>query len=233
VEDIFSRVDVDNLPLIIAEAGEKWSRGVVGLVASRVVEKFYRPAFVAEINEDKIVGSVRGIEGINVVKILDQLSDLLDHYGGHSMAGGFSLNKDKWDVFRSRLAEIAKDTVQTENLDRELQIDTIALPIELELSLWDKWALLEPYGLGNEEPVLVSNGLNLKSKRIIGKTGDHLKLTFEDNGKYIDALWWKNADKTSELTVGKRYDLAYKINLNEYRDKRSIDMIVVDMKNSV
>ncbi len=229
INDIVENME-DHVPLAIVEADESWSRGVVGLVASRIVDKYYRPAFIAQIEDDKIVGSVRGIEGINVVKILDRLSDLLDHYGGHSMAGGFSLEKNKWGQFKERLASIVEELIDPDNLEREIMIDAVTEIRELNLNLWQKWLMMEPYGLGNEEPVLLSNNIKLVNKRIIGKTGEHLKLSFEGGGKYIDALWWKSANWDNELEIGGRYDVVYKIGLNEYRDRKKIEMTLLDIK---
>jgi len=229
INDIVENME-DHVPLVIVEADESWSRGVVGLVASRIVDKYYRPAFIAQIEDDKIVGSVRGMEGINVVKILDRLSDLLDHYGGHSMAGGFSLEKNKWGQFKARLASIVEELIDPDNLEREIMIDAVTEIRELNLDLWQKWLMMEPYGLGNEEPVLLSNNIKLVNKRIIGKTGEHLKLSFEGGGKYIDALWWKSANWDNELEIGGRYDVVYKIGLNEYRDRKKIEMTLLDIK---
>ncbi len=231
INDIVENME-DHVPLAIVEADESWSRGVVGLVASRIVDKYYRPAFIAQIEDDKIVGSVRGIEGINVVKILDRLSDLLDHYGGHSMAGGFSLEKNKWGQFKERLASIVEELIDPDNLEREIMIDAVTEIRELNLNLWQKWLMMEPYGLGNEEPVLLSNNIKLVNKRIIGKTGEHLKLSFEGGGKYIDALWWKSANWDNELEIGGRYDVVYKIGLNEYRDRKKIEMTLLDIKKN-
>jgi len=231
INDIVENME-DHVPLAIVEADESWSRGVVGLVASRIVDKYYRPAFIAQIEDDKIVGSVRGIEGINVVKILDRLSDLLDHYGGHSMAGGFSLEKNKWGQFKERLASIVEELIDPDNLEREIMIDAVTEIRELNLDLWQKWLMMEPYGLGNEEPVLLSNNIKLVNKRIIGKTGEHLKLSFEGGGKYIDALWWKSANWDNELEIGGRYDVVYKIGLNEYRDRKKIEMTLLDIKKN-
>jgi len=228
INDIVENME-DHVPLVIVEADESWSRGVVGLVASRIVDKYYRPAFIAQIEDDKIVGSVRGMEGINVVKILDLLSDLLDHYG-HSMAGGFSLEKNKWGQFKARLASIVEELIDPDNLEREIMIDAVTEIRELNLDLWQKWLMMEPYGLGNEEPVLLSNNIKLVNKRIIGKTGEHLKLSFEGGGKYIDALWWKSANWDNELEIGGRYDVVYKIGLNEYRDRKKIEMTLLDIK---
>ncbi len=228
--EIFSRVNTDDLPVAIVENDKLWSKGVIGLVSSRVTEKYFRPSFLAQDEGEMMVGSARGIVHINVVKVLEQVSDILDHFGGHSMAGGFSLKKEKWDEFRSRVEKIVSQGLEGKDLHHVLEIDLEAEIDEYDDDLWYRWPQLEPFGLGNEVPKLVTKNVEIVKNSLIGKMSNHIKLFVRKNGNYSNVLWWNSADYADRINVGARYDIVYNLNFNEYKGKRSIDLMLLDIR---
>jgi len=230
IKEIVKSVDVDNLPPVFVMAKEGWSRGVIGLVASRMMDRYYRPAFLAEIDDDKVVGSARGIEGVNVVEVLEGVSDLLDHFGGHSMAGGFSLKKSNWEDFVERVNNDVKKRLDGRDLQRELNVDLEVRFDELGHNLWNEWPKLEPFGMGNQEPIFVSKGIKIINNKIIGKTGAHLKIDVMSGNEKKVLLWWGGAENIGEFDESVEYDIAYKLNFNEYNGRRSIDLILEDIR---
>lgn len=232
LKELTDRIDLNNLPAVIVQSDHNWSKGVVGLVASRAVEKFNRPVFLAQIAADLVSGSARGIANVNVVEVLDQVSDLLDHYGGHSLAGGFSMNVDNWMEFKERVEKIITKRIKGVDLTKVLRLDQKASLDELNFELWELWPNLHPFGIGNEEPIIYSDGLEVINVQVIGKNKDHLKLDVRQGQNYKKILWWGGIEFMGYLDTGKKYDFAYKLNFNEFRNQKSIDLICVDIKEN-
>lgn len=214
----------------IVVANEKWSRGVVGLVASRLVEKYNRPSFVGEIEKDMVFGSVRGIEQINVVNILDKVADLLDHYGGHKVAGGFSLKEKNWEEFQERIITDVKKQLNGKDLSRHLNIDALLKIEDINWSLLEKIDSLSPFGMGNFEPVFAINNIRVENWNIIGKDRKHLKGLIMDRDNNIELLWWKEADFFDLLKHKNLFDVAFKIDVSEYMQQKKIYLKIIDIK---
>lgn len=215
----------------IVMAREGWSRGVVGLVASRLVERFYRPAFIAEQTEERVIGSARGVRGISVVDLLEKTANYLEHYGGHEAAGGFSMKKENWSDFAKEIDRILTEKWQDCPLQKEMKIAARLDSQNFMIDLWESIKQLKPFGMGNPEPTFGSRAMELIEKRLIGQDKKHLKLLWKDEfNSVVESVWWQGAVYAEELLLGNNYDLAYKIDLNEYMGNRKVIMVLEDVE---
>jgi len=189
----------------IVLASPDWHKGVLGIVASRLCEKYFRPTILMNIDDGLATGSGRSIPGFDLAATLEACSEMLTRHGGHAMAAGMTIEVDKLDSFREHLeAEVAKALPETE-LEPVLDIDAI-VPLEaVDNRMIVDLERLGPYGMGNSEPVVGVKNLVVKTRQIVG--GDHLKLNVEQQGRVIEAIGFRMADR--EVRRGDVIDLAF------------------------
>ncbi|NEP62867.1 MAG: single-stranded-DNA-specific exonuclease RecJ, partial [Symploca sp. SIO2G7] len=213
-----------------------WHHGVIGIVASRLVERYGVPVFIGTF-EDKgqteIRGSARGIPEFNVFKALQNCDDLLDNYGGHRAAGGFTFAAKKLRQVTARLSYFACQHLQPEYLKPLITVDVQANLADIGLDLYQQIDHLHPCGVQNNEPVFWTSMVNVVEQQIIGKNRQHLKLTLAhthpDTGHVtsIKALAWRWA---RYHPLPHQIDIAYKIRLNEWQGRQSVELELVGMK---
>lgn len=222
-------------PLLLAQpvivlAQPAWPGGVIGIVASRLVERYGRPAilFSAPVGEPAR-GSARSVEGLNITAAITEQQDLLLNFGGHPMAAGLALEQDKLPEFRRRLGRsIEKQLGASLREQPELKIDGWLSLNEADLTLAEQFEKLAPFGPGNEKLVLASQGLTLKSSSQLGRNRDHLKLVVEDaDGNQQSVLWWGGGHE--ELPEGK-FDLAYTLRSSDWRGQRQAQLELLDFR---
>ncbi len=214
--------------IVLAQAA--WPGGVIGIVASRLVERYHRPAilFTAPPGEPAR-GSARSIEGLNITAAIAEQKDMLLNFGGHPMAAGLALEAERLPEFRRRLGRsVEKMLGESLREEPQLSIDGwLPLP-EADLALAEQFEKLAPFGPGNEKLVLASQGLTLKSSSQLGKNRDHLKLIVEDAfGNQQSVLWWGGGSE--ELPSGK-FDLAYTLRASDWRGQRQAQLELVDFR---
>jgi len=183
-------------PYFIFVVHEEFNQGVVGLVASRLVEKFYRPAIVGQKMEKYTKGSGRSITEFHITEALDECSDLLVKHGGHSMAAGFTVENEKLDILKERLQSIAKrqlgEKIEQKDLQPMLRADCIAELKDLKGELLKYLDDFQPTGMGNPEPLFLTKGVKIKEFKQIGKEGDHLKMKVtKDDRLVFDAIGFR------------------------------------------
>lgn len=214
---------------VLVAYGNDWHSGVIGIAASRLVEKFYRPALVISIHDGIGKGSCRSIPGFNMYEALKSADDLLIQYGGHTMAAGFSIVPDKIELFRQRLLAYAADHMTEESyipevvIDKELQADDISLQLIQELSA------LEPYGMGNSRPVFALRDVVISECRPIGRNKHHLRLSIETERQRLGAVGWSMASCCANVLEGDTVDLAFTLEPNEYNGIVSPQMVLQDI----
>jgi len=201
---------------------EHWPAGVVGIVASRLVELYQRPTILLVTPPGQAAhGSARSVEGINITAAIAAQADLLNGFGGHPMAAGLSLPAERIPEFRRRLARTIQAT-ETSKPQPELQIDAYLTFSELTLELIETLERMAPFGPGNPPPLFASRQLTLESVTPIGKTKEHLQLLVRDpDGETRKVLWWQGAD--SPLPEGP-FDLAYTARASNFRGQLSLQM---------
>jgi single-stranded-DNA-specific exonuclease len=204
---------------------------VVGIVASRLAEQFACPVFMICLQADgKGKGSCRSYGGVNLFAALEQCSDLLEGYGGHALAAGFTIREENVPAFRRRITEVIRnDTgglkmVSTLDIDGEIE-STALLTVEEVEAL----SMLEPYGAGNPKPVFSLSGVTITCLSDVGG-GRHLKLRASRDGRTVDMIFFSVTRAKAGLAVGDKADVAFYPQINEYRGTRSVQLHLVDLR---
>lgn len=216
VEEIFKSVTEPPAGFVLA--GEGWHRGVVGIVASRVVDRFYRPTFVLEIDRENGVatGSGRSIPPFHLLKALESMRDLFTKFGGHSHAAGVTLPLGRLEEFRERFAEYAGSRLSPDDLVRELRIDTCVEPGEVTAGFAAECFRMAPLGAGNPAPVVAIPRMTVSSATPMGAEGKHVKLHVERNGARHFVKAWNFDSRAAEVERGACVDLAMTVKPDDY-----------------
>ncbi len=215
----------------IVVAGPGWHRGVIGIVAQRLAERFYRPAFVISLEGNIGYGSGRSVPGFSLVAAMDRMKSLFSRYGGHDQAAGVTIPAENLQSFRRRLGEEAAGHRCSGGQERVLELDAEVHLSEIDNDFYQEMQLLEPCGLGNPKPLLATRGLRVPVEPRILKE-KHLKLRVAQDGVSLDALGWRWAGRVPALGSGVRVDLAFRVEENVYRNIRSLQLIIQDIVSS-
>ncbi len=211
---------------VIVEGQLLWHIGVVGIVASRVLQQFYRPTIILGGEGGEWRGSGRSIAGFDLAAALRECDDLLVRHGGHALAAGLSLRPERLDAFRQRLNELARRALTPEDLQPSLRLDAETGLHEMTFETLDELAGLKPTGQGN--PTVQFCARNLTHQRPLQRIGtekQHVKMWVTDGGVTLEALWWNGGDKS--LPAGK-FDLAFAPQTNEFNGRRTVQLKVLD-----
>ena len=217
---------------VILLADEHWHQGVVGIVASRLTEKYSCPAFMVCLDQGIGKGSCRSWGGVNLFHLLTQCQDLLEGFGGHAMAAGFTVREENIPALECRLRQLVLEEQAGEELPSLLDIDAAVLPQELTVEAVEALDALEPCGAGNPRPVLVLTGAHVISAAQVGR-GRHLKLRLEGRGVPLDAIFFSVDGSELGLTPGCRVDVAFYPQINDFRGVRSVQLQVVDLRHAM
>lgn len=216
------------VPHLLFVASSGFKAGIVGLVASRLMDEFYRPAVVIEWGEGESRASCRSIPEFHITQALDECADLLVRHGGHAAAAGFTARNENLPALQERLQSLARQALSAVDLVPCLQIDAeLILGAEL-YDLYDQIALLQPFGEGNPEPVFLSRGLQVGSRQAVGQEGQHLRLAVSDGQVWWDAIAFRRGPETEQLPD--RIDLAYQLDMNEWNGQKRMQLIVQDWR---
>jgi single-stranded-DNA-specific exonuclease len=213
---------------VIVEGQLLWHIGVVGIVASRVLQQFYRPTIILGGEGGEWRGSGRSIAGFDLAAALRECDDLLLRHGGHAMAAGLSLRPEQMDAFRRRLNELARRVLKPEDLQPSLRLDAEAGLDEMSLEMLGELADLKPTGQGNPPVQFYARHLtHQRPLQRIGVEKQHVKMWVTDGAVTLEALWWNGGDKS--LPVGK-FDLAFVPQVNEFNGRRTVQLKVLDWR---
>lgn len=222
-------MDSDRIPALIAAADSSFNMGVVGLAASKLSEKYYRPAIVGAVGEEFTRASCRSIAEFHITQALDQCADLLDRHGGHAMAAGFTVRNENWSKLTRRLLEIAQNQFKGKTLRPSKTADMILPPDYFREDLLDQIAEMEPFGYGNPEAVFILRDLQVKSARAVGADQDHLRLSFiTDNNAILEAIAFRQAFWNGQLP--QRVDVLCTLGKNTWRDRTTLQLNVIDLR---
>jgi single-stranded-DNA-specific exonuclease len=224
------RTLTDPMKKLLFIADETYQQGVIGLVAGRLVEEYYRPAIVISKGEKFSKASVRSVSGFNIIQFLRQASDLLVDVGGHPMAAGFTVETEKIDVLQKRLEEMAETAVGDDHLLRRVRIDC-ELPLHLVTEqFYQQLLTLAPFGMGNPEPTFVSRGLMIEDMRFVGKQQQHIKFRLSSDFVQFDAIAFGVGDRGRELQIEEKIDMAYTVEENTWNNRTTLQLKVKDFK---
>jgi single-stranded-DNA-specific exonuclease len=211
--------------------GEGWHRGVLGILASRVVERTGRPALVLSHEDGEAHGSGRSIPGFHLLEALESCHDVFVRFGGHAHAVGFSLTSARVPELRDRLQQHSALLLTPQILERKLDCSA-ELPLhQIDLAFYQSLRLLEPYGMGNEEPVFIARNLILDGPPQVMKE-EHIRMRLRDDQTVMKALGWRWAERvrSHNLDTGSRIDLAYRLRMNEHPDFGGLELEIVDLQ---
>ncbi|MFN8433127.1 MAG: single-stranded-DNA-specific exonuclease RecJ [Anaerolineales bacterium] len=223
--------DDPNAHLLFA-AHEEFNSGVVGLAASRLTEKYYRPAIVASKGEEETRGSCRSIPEFHITDALDQCADLLVRHGGHAAAAGFTVKNENIEALVSKLKAIAEEKLAGSDLKPTVTADAEVDLSEMRPEVFEKGLkYLEPTGYGNREASFVARNVKVKSSRIVGSDGKHIKMSLEDaKGVVHDAIGFRLGDWHKSMPP--RVDVLFTYEPNEYNGRVTYQLNLKDLKAS-
>jgi len=215
----------------IVVASSQFHEGVIGLVAGKLAQKYYKPAIAISINGDTAKGSARSVSGVNIIEMLRYFEDWLIGFGGHPMAAGFSLKKENLEQFTTDFIKYAQETISQDLLVPQLNID-LEIPLSLiNADLLKEIDQLKPYGVGNPEPLFLSRHVSVAGSDFVGKDGSHLSLKLFDGQNTFKAILF-DARNLGVLgfDLGTKIDIVYTASQKEFNGKTSVDLIIKDFK---
>ena len=226
-----NEVDLENDKAIVLWK-EGWHSGIIGIVASRIKEEFYRPTVIISLDGDEGKGSARSIRGFDLYENLARCAQHLVGFGGHPMAAGLTISAPELESFRKEFYTIADSTLSHDDLVNRLDIDGEMTLNVINGRFMDFIRKLSPYGPGNMRPAFVSTNVTVSgTPRLVGK-GNHLKFAARQNGTSYDAIGFNLADHYQHLITGKPIDLVYVVEENEWQGRKTIQLNVRDIKPS-
>ena len=219
------------IPEAIVLAEETWHQGVVGIVASRIAEEYCCPTFLICLDGDHGKASSRSFGGFNLFSSLRELSPLLESYGGHELAAGFTISRTQIPEFRNRICQIASTYYSDDTPRTVLDIDCVIQPELLTLSGIDSLVALEPCGNGCPKPVLMLKQLIVDRINPVGG-GRHLRLRLRSGRYLLNAIYFSATAESASIQLGDVVDVAFNPQVNEFRGERNVQMNVIDIRPS-
>ena len=209
-----------------------WHKGIVGIVASRLTETYYRPTIVLTAGENDIIsGSARSVGGFDIYAAIDSCLDLLTNFGGHKYAAGLSMHIDNLPAFCERFEQYVATHIREDQLQPTLLVEAELELADITPALYNVIRYLEPFGPGNPRPLFATRNLiNHRDTRAVGKTGEHLRLDVTDRTYAITGIAFGRADMAQHIQNGNAVDICYELDENTFNNRTTIQMMVQDIK---
>ena len=217
---------------IIVVSDSKWKKGVIGPVASRLVEKYSTPVILLSEAGETLDGSGRSIPSFDITEALESCSKYLEGFGGHAGAAGVHLKKMNLEKFINSISDYAKSKIKDEDLTPKITIDLELEKNKIGINLFREIERLEPFGLGNSRPIFLTKQLRLVSHRLVGKESKHLQLRFADGNSEYKGVVFNHGLELEKLLSGSRYDIVYQPGVNFWNGKNWVDLRIIDLKIS-
>lgn len=210
---------------------EDWHKGVIGIVASRCIEKYYRPTIILTESNGKATGSARSVEGFDIYSAISNCSDLLEQYGGHMYAAGLTMNIDNVEAFKEKFERVVSEKISDDQLIPLISIDSEIDLSDITFKFLNVLEQLSPFGPGNPQPMFVTHQLHVSGRPIILKN-QHLKFYVKQNDEEIamEAIGFGHAEYYDLVASGMRFSLAYYIEENNYMDNKTLQLRVKDIR---
>ncbi|MBR5797695.1 MAG: DHH family phosphoesterase [Clostridia bacterium] len=233
-------VDFDNDRIIVLD-GDNWPQGIIGIVSSRVTERYGLPSILISFDgsvqndtptsDDIGKGSGRSIKGMNLVESLMACDDLLIRFGGHELAAGMSIARGNIERFRRRINEVARAQLGEEQLALQLNAECELEPSDMTMRLAEELERMEPFGVANPTPQFIANDMTV-SRIIAMGGGKHTKLLLTKGDFSIYAVYFGISPAQLHMTAGERVDVLFQLSINEFQNERTLQMIVQDLRKS-
>lgn len=217
----------DDKVLVIANKG--WQHGVIGIVASKLTEKYYKPTILLTIEDEEATGSARSIKGFSIFDTLVKCSDLLGKFGGHEQAAGLSMDKNNIDELRRRVNEIADYNLTDEDMIENISVEFELNEGSIDFNLIEELHSLEPFGMSNPSPRFIIRDLEIRSIFRMGKEKNHLKLNLEKD-KVYECVGFNMAYMAENYEVGDKVDVLFQLDENNYMGNSKIQFLLKDIR---
>ena len=213
---------------VIVLASENWHHGVIGIVSSRLTERFGIPSILISVEDGVGKGSGRSIKGLNIMETLGECKELLMRYGGHELAAGLTVSAENIDAFREMINEKARAKIDPEGVQSCIEIDCEAAENDITIGLAEELNVFEPCGVGNPQPLLLLRNAFVSSVESIGG-GKHTKLTLALESGDVSALMFGLGASEADVTAGERADIVFRLDVNEFRNTKTVQLLVSDI----
>ena len=210
-----------------------WNKGVIGIVASRLVDKYYKPSVVfCESSEGFLTASARSIKGLDLYSVISQCKEYIDQFGGHKYAAGLTIKKENLEGFKKRFENIVSQTIDNNVFEQELLIESKINLSEITPKFFRILKQFEPFGPGNKSPVFLSENLQIKGKPLeLGKEKEHIKLNLtQDNKNSYSSIGFWFSNKFNNLENKENFSAVFNIDENNWKDRSSIQLKLKDLK---
>lgn len=216
---------------IIFETDETWTSGLVGLIAQKLRDEFWRPAFICQLSKNHIVCSARGgVAGFNIIKALDKCKGLLEEYGGHPFAGAFRADVCNLEKIQKTLEKTTNKKLKKEDIAPFLDIDVEIDAEEINWKVFEEIERFQPFGSSNTAPLFVMRELKIIGMKNVGSKENHLKLYLEKGIKKFDAIGFNLVNSCAKIELGDKIDIVFEILANEWNGNRELQLKIVDLK---
>jgi len=228
----YVKLQKEKLKELLFIVHESYDQGVIGLVAGKIVEEFYRPAIVVSKGEKFSKASARSIAGFNMIEFIRSASELLVDAGGHPMAAGFTVETAKLPLLQKTLENKAKLLLTKDLLTRNLKIDCELSLSFINFDLYESLQKLSPFGMKNPEPTFLSKSVLVEEMRLVGNEGKHLKFTFADqeSGVRFGSIAFGMGEMFSKIKIGDKINIAYTIDENEWNGEKHLQLKIKDLR---
>ncbi len=217
---------------VIVLSGEGWHHGVIGIVASRICERFYKPCILISCENGVGKGSGRSIAGFNLFDALSQTAEHLTNFGGHSQAAGLGINMDSIDAFTAAINKYAASVLKDEDMIPKVDIDCRVKPETVSLAFAKALKRLEPFGEDNEKPVFSLLGARILAIDTVGADKKHLRMKIAAENVFLQAIGFSMAEYAAFFKNGDLVDVAFSVDINLYQGVENVQIILKDMKKS-
>jgi single-stranded-DNA-specific exonuclease len=230
IKEVEEKYPPEKYPVLVV-AKENWNAGVIGIVASRLVEKYYRPTIVLSIDREKGLakGSARSIVGFDLFANLSKCRDILPHFGGHPMAAGMTLSVEDIEELRNRLVQQANEILTEEDFIPVTTVDTVCTLSDVTIEAIEQLAMLAPFGVENPRPVFQINDVNVANMRKIGAEQNHLKTLFEQDGHSLDGIGFGLGHLGDEISPFAKISVIGELSINEWNNFRKPQLFIQDL----
>jgi single-stranded-DNA-specific exonuclease len=224
------QVDLENENVIVL-ASENFHQGVIGIVASKLAEKFYRPAILIALEEGKGKGSARSIPSFNLVKAMTQCSEHLIQYGGHAYAAGLNIEQGRVDDFRKAINQVGDEYLNEDCLVAELEVDATLRMEDITQELYGEIESLEPFGQMNKVPIFISREVRARDVKFVGREDNHVRFRAFQGNQFRNVIGFNLAHAFQSIDANEPVDIVYELRRNTWGGRNSIEMKLLDLRS--
>ncbi len=216
---------------VIVIPHENWHHGIVGIVSSKITEKFYKPSILFAIDDNEAKGSGRSVSGFNLFGALENCSDLLEKFGGHELAAGLTIKAENIEAFRRKINDYSKDSISETMLVPTIALDAAIKVPYITIETVNDINRLQPFGVDNPTPAFAVKNIKIHKISVMSD-GKHLRMTLFKDGKYLDAVGFGMGEYYHHLEEGDFIDVAFALDINDYKGFQNAQLILKDIKKT-